>query len=185
MQKCCSSAEITNDNGGKNIFFVQQQSKSSLKNLLQVNTIDARATTPLDSFAPTLLPIGRDPNAPPPKCEGLCPLTAQPGPDADSTSDPSSRMYVTFNEPIQAGPCFEGGLLAGPCTVTLTPQHPFSSTGSFTLSKIDEELVFAGETLAFIPPTAIKPFANYTVTIAGGLVQSSRVRHANFCTEGN
>lgn len=135
--------------------------------------------TPLGEYAPTVLTETHDgaeavfdgEHAP---CLGLCPIAAQPGPHPSATVDPSARLFITFNEPIKKGPCFDevDSAFAGPCEVKLTPL--IKGKGEFVLREVDSELIFAGETLALKPKHQLQPFTNYTVTFAPRTVQSVR-----------
>lgn len=60
-----------------------------------------------------------------------------------------------------------------PCQLSLKTLVP-SERGSFVLTKLDEELIFAGETLSIRPPFPLKPFSNYTVTLSAGFVKSAK-----------
>ena len=87
------------------------------------NPANARVITPLGQFAPAdLTDLGADGSAllrTKAPCVGLCPVAAQPGPHATATVDPSARLFITFNEPIMKGPCFDEE--ASDCVVTLKP----------------------------------------------------------------
>ncbi|CAD7939623.1 unnamed protein product [Amoebophrya sp. A120] len=139
-----------------------------------LNTINSRVTVPTPAFAPTLLPEDRNGKLATP-CAGLCLVATQPGPDPHASSDPSAHMYATFNRPIKAGPCFTGAYdLFGvaTCEVKFEPSTIASAKNTRVLTKLDSELVFSGETLAFRPGLQLAPFTNYTVTISAGLVAS-------------
>ena len=97
---------------------------------------------------------------------GLCPVAAQPGPHATATVDPSARLFITFNEPIMKGPCFDEE--AADCVVTLKPV--LHGKREYVLSEVESELMFAGETLALRPPFQLAPFTNYTVTLGPRVV---------------
>lgn len=60
----------------------------------------------MDEFSPKLLPLDRNTGMKK-ACLGLCVVATQPGPDPDATTDPSANSFITFNEPVLPGPCFD------------------------------------------------------------------------------